>query len=55
MSERVVDVTALVDYLDLMIRIADKMSETQPYLPSIQKLRNAAKRELDRATEALEH
>lgn len=48
-----VDVTALMEWLSLMIQIADKQAENAPYPPGIKKLRDGARRALDEAEAAL--
>ncbi len=44
----------LLTHLEVMIRIADKLAETSPYLPGIKKLRDAAAREAARTRRLME-
>jgi len=42
-----------MEWLSLMIQIADKQAENAPYPPGIKKLRDGARRALDEAEAAL--
>ena len=52
--QKTLDITAILTHLELMIMIADKLTETTPYPPSIKKVRDAAERDLNAALEGME-